>query len=116
MSKDQTYNGWTNYELWMDNDEGVQTYWRETASEVWEAAEADDILSRSQRACMNLEAMLKDSIEENNPLAAGDRQPDLYTDLLQAAISEVDWHELADTWLEAAGCEGYEPIRSRNQA
>jgi hypothetical protein len=43
---DQEYNGWTNYEtwlvnLWMDNDPGSQDYYRETAKEMYDAAETE---------------------------------------------------------------------------
>jgi hypothetical protein len=75
MPEDTTYNGWTNYEtscvnLWIDNDQGSQEYWRDQAKEHWEnpiKLLAD--FSRSERARAGLAAQLKDEIEDDNPLA-----------------------------------------------
>lgn len=82
------YNGWTNYEtwvvaLWLGNDPGTDEMLRELttgADTEHEAAEA-----------------LKDFIEEHNPLADA---ASLYTDLLRAGISEVDWYEIASHYRE----------------
>jgi len=94
------YNGWQNYEtwavnLWLENDQGTYEYWREMAREVWRDAEATDILTRVQVARHGFAMRLKDEIEETHPC------PDagLYTDLLNAALSEVNWHEVADSFL-----------------
>ena len=39
---------------------------------------------------------LKEFVEEANPLAD---QATMFTDLLNAALSEVDWHEIAEAFL-----------------
>jgi len=93
---DKTYNGWTNYEtwnvkLWIDNDEGSYNYWRQA---TMEAIETDDDCDDAKHA---LAEMLKEFVEENNPLADN---ADMYTDLLNAAISEVNWHEIASNMIE----------------
>jgi hypothetical protein len=95
------YNGWRNYEtwavnLWLSNEQGSYEYWRDLAREAWQDAEATDILTREQVARSGLAARLKDEIEEHNPC------PDacLYADLLTAALSEVDWYEVAEAFLE----------------
>jgi hypothetical protein len=98
---ESTYNGWRNYEtwltnLWLTNDEGTYEYWREQAREAWRHAEATDILTREQAARGDLAARLKDEIEEYTPCP----EAGLYSDLLNAALSEVDWHEVADAFLE----------------
>jgi len=101
---DKTYNGWTNYEtwnvkLWIDNDEGSYNYWRETTKEVVDdatGASIDDELDMDS-AKYRLSSMIKDFVEENNPLADN---ADMYTDLLGAAISEVNWYEIAESMIE----------------
>lgn len=101
MTETKTYNGWTNYEtwnvkLWMDNDAGSDRYWRETAQECYDESEADRILSRDERAAQLLADRLKSEHE--------DAQPDLgatvWADLLGAALSEVNWHEIATNMLD----------------
>ena len=89
--KDTTYNGWTNYEtwcvkLWMDNDEGSAQYWLEV---VEEEEEDGDVAGLSAR--------LKDNHEEMLPDIGG-----FAGDLLNAAMSEVNWHEIATNLLEDA--------------
>jgi hypothetical protein len=103
---EKTYNGYANYEtwavqLWLDNDQGSQGYWSEAAEEIWESAEPTEALSKSESARFTLTDRLKSEIEEGVPQITG-----LYADLLNAALSEVDWADAADNWLQE--CEGYE--------
>lgn len=107
--EDKTYNGWRNYEtwcvnLWLCNDQGSDTYWRETAAEVWERAEPGEHSwqDRSEVAVSELADMLKEQVEESAPTS----EASMYTDLLNAALSEVAWRDIADGMLEQ--CEGYE--------
>ena len=89
----KTYNGWTNYEtwcvhLWLSNDEGTYRYWREEAGRHLKEDRED--------ARYSLARQLKSELEEASPLA----EASLFSDLLNAALSEVDWHEVADAFLE----------------
>src|SRR5438445_11213964 len=96
MSEDTTtYNGWANYEtwavrLWMDNDEGTYNYWRERTREIHEATHPRHILSQREAAQIDIADELKREHEENAPEVSG-----VFGDLLSAALSEVDWHEIA---------------------
>lgn len=97
MTTDKTYNGWTNYEtwnvkLWMDNDEGSYRYWQDAAQDVYDEAEADDTFTRNERATLDLSDRLKSEFEESAP----DLGASCWSDLLTAALSEVNWHEIAE--------------------
>lgn len=92
----EKYNGWTNYEtwnckLWMDNDQGSQRYWAEQAQDAWDLAEADKIFSREENAAHDLREKLQEFFEGNMPEVQG-----FYADILGAALSEVNWHEIAE--------------------
>jgi len=96
-----TYNGWSNYEtwvvnLWIDNEQSSQEMWRHIAIGAWE-----DTHYNSQDSRIKLAEILKDTHESESPELEG-----MYADLLNAALGEVDWLELADNML--SDMEGYE--------
>ena len=106
---DTRYNGWANYEtwavkLWMDNDEGLYHYWAEQAQDCWDEAEdkhPNQFMDRASNARLLLSDRLKaehDSECEHPVFKAADGT--VYSDLLNAALSEVDWHEIAESLLE----------------
>lgn len=103
MSNDTEYNGWTNYEtwncaLWMDNDQGSQEYWQEAAQECYDGAEKDDIFTRKENARL----ALADRIKEHHEEAAEAWMPDqasFFADILNAGLSSVDWHEIAEHYM-----------------
>jgi len=103
MSTDtKTYNGWTNYEtwnvkLWIDNEEGSYRYWQEATREVWNAAEATETWTRKESAAFALAKRLKDEFEAGNPVA---EQASVWADLMGAALSEVNWHEIVNAMIE----------------
>ncbi len=90
------YNGWTNYEtwavhLWISNEEPSYRYWRERAVAVRRLA-----VALERRTAKGLLAdTLKNHFEEAAPELLG-----FWGDLLSAALSEVDWYELAEALLE----------------
>lgn len=97
-----TYNGWTNYEtwvvaLWLDNDEPTYRHWRERADEWRNADTTSDYWTQEESARFNLADELRESVNESNPLAD---DANMYTDLLGAALSEVDWQEIAEHMLD----------------
>lgn len=92
------YNGWHNYEtwnvaLWFGNDSSQ--YWDEMATECYERAEADDTFTRAENATFELADAMKEFVEENTPETVG-----MYADLLGAALSEVNWHEIAEHYID----------------
>jgi len=109
MTNDTEYDGWHNYEtwavkLWIDKDEPAYRYWREAASyhwTEWEEPHTNAELSEMTRRA--LASRLKAEHEEGAPELTGP-----YADLLSAALSEVDWFEIADNMLIEAELDGYE--------
>jgi len=81
--KEEGYNGWKNYEtwciaLWIDNDEGLYD-------------ESRDIIRH--KSVNDAASILKDWIDEMNPLMD---DSSMWSDLMSAALSEVDWYEIAE--------------------
>jgi len=103
------YNGYDNYptwcyNLWQDNDEGNYHYIRELVNEVKEECELDydtnpynDIFTLEQNINYKLQEALKDNFEENNPLI---NEASVYSDLLGWAVSNINWHEIAEYLIE----------------
>lgn len=89
------YNGWTNYEtwavaLWLDNDEGSHEYWNENAQDALDTVEGD-----KEQAAADLAEGIKGWVTEMAP----DLGASMFADLLNAAISEVNWYEIAEGYL-----------------
>lgn len=90
MSKQ--HNGWTNYEtwcikLWLDNEQGTYNLQREWLEEARQEA------STNRPSVEGILAdKIKDFIKENSPIT----EASVYSDLLQAAISEANFYEIAE--------------------
>ena len=107
LREDRSYNGWTNYEtwvvhLWLTNEEGPYRYCRGLARRaVQEAPDCDQVRERiwaaEEAKKFLLADQIKEFVEEANPL--GDKAT-MFTDLITTALSEVDWHEVAEAFLE----------------
>jgi len=111
-AEEKGYNGSTNYEtwlvnLWLTNDEGTYNYWREKAVGAREESKNDPGVCGIKREARGFLAdYMKDSYEEevSEVLSKSDLSDwstvGMFTDLLNAALSEVDWYEIADHFLE----------------
>lgn len=105
MDREQKYNGWNNFEtwlvaLWLDNDCSTYRAWREEALECWKtAAQSDRVLkwnwSRHEGATFQLAELLENAVREGSSI----EESGLYADLLNAALSDVDWREIASHYL-----------------
>jgi len=102
MNETKTYNGWTNYEtwnvaLWMDNEQGSQEYWRDRANDYLLQSEADSVFTKEERATLELADDIKEQFNNMPDLGAS-----CYTDLLNSAMSEVNWYEIAEGLIKEA--------------
>jgi len=103
IEKRSDYQGWENYEtylvkLWIDNDRGFVDMVKEWVQEIKDekSTESEDEYSFSS-AAVELGDRIKDYIEDNSPLVD---TADFYADLLNSAISEVDFREIADSFIQ----------------
>jgi hypothetical protein len=89
---DNTYNGWTNWEtwivnVWMDNDQKLYEYFGDIARE--------EVLKDKESATYKLSTTLREQFDEWTPEIEG-----LYLDLLNGAMREINWHEIAGHLVE----------------
>lgn len=96
---DKTYNGWTNYEtwlvkLWIDNEQGDQERWIEAAREAMAEPTKVSLGGRDLTA-YHLGQLMKDEFTEATPELEG-----FWADLLNSALSEVNWQEIAGSFLD----------------
>jgi hypothetical protein len=103
------YNGWTNYEtwlvnLWLDNDSGSYAYVREMAEEARTNPERNEFAEGGFLSpAYTLGRQVKDYVEEL--LDPQTSESGLASDLITAALSEVNWTEIA-----TAALDGLDPI------
>lgn len=108
--EERKYNGWTNYEtwcvnLWLSNDEGSYETCRELVESALDSSETDDngdVIHDRDR--IHLAA---DSLQEFVKELAPDLGPSMFSDMLNSALSEVDWQEIAEAFAE--DCNFVEP-------
>ena len=104
MIESKKYNGWKNYEtwnikLWLDNDHPSYDLYHEWLNDAKEAAIIEDKENHSEFLTIEdhtkriLADKIKEYTEENNPL---NDTANVYTDLLNSALSEVDYYEIAE--------------------
>jgi hypothetical protein len=97
----ERYNGWSNYEtwnlaLWIGNEENSYNYWRDQSREAFkDVAEVREGFTRHEEAAFVLADALKADITENTPELSG-----FYGDILTAALSDVNWYEIAKSWVD----------------
>lgn len=106
--RDETCNGWQNYEtwcvhLWMDNERGQQDYWRDEARTCYADAEADGCLTRKDLAAIALADRIKDEHEDaaTEMLRQANYETGPLADLLNGALGAVNWDQIARRWMDA---------------
>jgi hypothetical protein len=102
MVTKKEYNGWNNYEtwlmaLWISNDQCMES-------------EATDMAEESRHARQEIYELadtLKNWIEEFPEVSEVSEKSGFVSDLLNAAMSEIDWYEIAENYLN--GLDPEEP-------
>ncbi len=104
MSVNTGYNGWTNYETWnaacwIQNDCGEHERWGEAAAERLREEHSDDLDTEmwKMEAFNVLAEQMKAEYDEAVPELTG-----FYADLLNAALSDVNWYEIAGHYVDEA--------------
>jgi hypothetical protein len=95
------YNGWTNYEtwnckLWLDNEQyfqGLQREWLEQAQNTPKV----DVWTREETTKFTLADMIREYVEENNPLA---EHASMYSDIMMAGLQSINYNEIAQAIIE----------------
>jgi len=107
MSEEKGHNGWKNCATWgvkliLDNDEGSNEYWMEQA--VRHLRTAEPIIpgcTKEDKARWNLDEQLRDEITDEVYTAIEDCGY-MVSQLMGAALCEVDWQEIADSFIDDA--------------
>lgn len=95
--KRNEYNGWTNYEtwavaLWIDNEEGSKAEWQERITALIQHCRGSQYMTVEQV----IERTLADALEEAHEEHVESLEiKGFAADLLNASLSEVNWHEIA---------------------
>jgi hypothetical protein len=95
------YNGWSNYEtwcvnLWLTNDEGTD---REL-SRIIRGFRKDEEDANSENDVYGAAKAIKEWVEDEDSGMLPDLGATMAADMLGAAMSEVDWDEIAENHME----------------
>ncbi len=86
--------------LWIGNEQGSSNYWHDQAIAELEHAQSDKTVTKEDRA----KFALADALKEHHELALPEVQG-FVADLLGAAMSEVNWEEIAGSLIDNVKAE-----------
>lgn len=98
------YNGWYNYETWLCN------LWMDEDTEYW-GEQAEIVKDKESEPVITLADMIKTQIEEGADAITG--ESGLYGDMLEAALGEINYYEIAESLLENVVVEEEEDEEDR---
>lgn len=104
IAQEGTHEGYKNYATWgvaliIANERGRYEYWQEVAREIQAEFSQENPNEDPQGAiAIRLADRLKEEIESEVEEASGN---EMISQLLEAALSEVDWDEVAESILSA---------------
>jgi len=92
----EKYNGWTNYEtwlvgLWLDNEQALYEEIRDMSGRAFRHVDEDNEEEKTS-TLHNLSDEIKDYVENMIP----ENLPGFVSDLVNSALSEVNWKEIAE--------------------
>lgn len=100
MQGDKRHNGFANYEtwlvaVWISNDRKRSEYYRFLAKLIVASGKLgrEERLSTAEGRRNILAINLRTSVEDHSPMR---HHTTLYADLMNAALSDVDWYEVAN--------------------
>jgi len=100
------YNGYENYETWavalhISNDEKLYNRWRVLAGSIQATAAATETFSQREVVVYELADQLRNALQESAAdQELSGRYSGIMSDLLMAALSEVNWDEVARSLLD----------------
>lgn len=106
MSEDKKYNGYTNYEtwncaLWLDNEQGANEEMRDQAESLVENMEdifdEEEVQATTSLLGDAIKQMVDNMEEFSNLPATG-----MFADLLQGALREIDYYDIAESQMADA--------------
>lgn len=106
------YNGWYNYETWACNL-WYDYAFSEDASQVWDDSKGDDTFSKKKNATLALGDVIKSIVEET--ALEGIPENGFAADLLNAALFEINYYEIAEHYINDIADE-HEEEESKEEA
>lgn len=102
MSNEEKYNGWTNYEtwavnLWLTNNQGIYLYMKDRATEAKEEDNRHEFDKPEYRLAGKIQWHCDNLLHTPR---AYHGLPGFARDLLEGALEEVNWTEIAEHFLE----------------
>jgi hypothetical protein len=114
MSEEKGYSGWTNYEtwnlkLWLDNERPWYHEMTEHANSCVEDSVDQDGEIQKDCAVSDMREYLEGWVDENTPtlhwpedMGGGKITASMFNDILGAGLSEINYHEIAESYVDEA--------------